>query len=89
MNPDLDLLQPYPFERLARLKQGLTPPGDLPHIPLSLGEPRHPTPRFIAEALLAHLHGIEERLVGEGRLEHSLPICTAWRPSQPPREVSR
>lgn len=56
MNPDIERLQPYPFERLAALKQGLTPPRDREHIALSIGEPKHPTPRIIAEAMIAHLH---------------------------------
>jgi len=58
MNPDLDRLQPYPFERLAELKRGVLPPRDLPHIPLSIGEPRHPAPGFIAEEIIRHLHGM-------------------------------
>jgi N-succinyldiaminopimelate aminotransferase len=58
MNPNLQKLQPYPFEKLARLKQGLTPPADKAHIALSIGEPQHPTPHFISEALIAHLHGL-------------------------------
>ncbi len=58
MNPDLDRLQPYPFEKLAALKKGLSPPPGLTHIALSIGEPGHPTPGFITEALLAHLHGL-------------------------------
>lgn len=58
MNPNLQKLQPYPFEKLARLKQGLQPPGDKAHIALSIGEPQHPTPHFISEALIAHLHGL-------------------------------
>jgi len=58
MNPNLQRLQPYPFERLARLKQGIAPPSGLPHIALSIGEPKHPTPGFIADALIAHLHGM-------------------------------
>jgi N-succinyldiaminopimelate aminotransferase len=58
MNPDLERLQAYPFERLAALKGGLTPPADLPHIPLSIGEPRHPTPGFILETLKSHLAGL-------------------------------
>ncbi|NJD06362.1 MAG: succinyldiaminopimelate transaminase, partial [Methylococcaceae bacterium] len=44
MNPDLSRLQPYPFERLALLKQGIRPPAELSHIALSIGEPQHPTP---------------------------------------------
>jgi len=58
MNPHLQKLQSYPFERLARLKQGLKAPTDKPHIALSIGEPQHPTPHFISEALIAHLHGL-------------------------------
>jgi len=58
MNPNLSKLQPYPFEKLARLKQGLQPPTDKTHIALSIGEPQHPTPHFITEALIAHLHGL-------------------------------
>jgi N-succinyldiaminopimelate aminotransferase len=58
MNSDLDRLQPYPFEKLAALKQGITPPAGLDHIALSIGEPKHPTPGFIAEELLTHLHGL-------------------------------
>ena len=58
MNPDLDRLQPYPFQKLAALKQGTQPPAALEHIALSIGEPKHPTPSFISEALLEHLHGL-------------------------------
>jgi N-succinyldiaminopimelate aminotransferase len=58
MNPDLDKLQPYPFQKLATLKQGTQPPAELEHIALSIGEPKHPTPTLISEALLEHLHGL-------------------------------
>jgi N-succinyldiaminopimelate aminotransferase len=54
MNPDLDKLQPYPFERLNALKAGTTPP-DKPHIALSIGEPKHATPALVAAALQQHL----------------------------------
>ena len=56
MNKDLNLLQRYPFEKLAELKQGLEPPPELAHIALSIGEPRHPAPQFVVESLIAHLH---------------------------------
>jgi len=55
MNPDLARLQPYPFERLRQLLAGNTPPPDLPHINLSIGEPKHATPQLIFEALTAAL----------------------------------
>jgi N-succinyldiaminopimelate aminotransferase len=51
MNPRLQSLQPYPFERLRQLFAGVTPDPGLPHISLGIGEPRHPTPEFIKRAL--------------------------------------
>jgi N-succinyldiaminopimelate aminotransferase len=56
MNPDLVRLQSYPFEKLAALKGGIKPPAGLGPIALSIGEPKHPTPDFIVETLIAHLH---------------------------------
>ncbi len=58
MNPRLDLLHPYPFERLRQLMQDVTPAPGLSPIALSVGEPRHATPRFIQEALAHHLSGL-------------------------------
>jgi N-succinyldiaminopimelate aminotransferase len=58
MTPNLKYLHPYPFEKLAQLKQGITPPANKSHIALSMGEPTHATPHLIQEALLTHLHGL-------------------------------
>ena len=58
MNPNLSRLQPYPFEKLADLKAGATPPLHYHAINLSIGEPRHATPSFITETLITHLHGL-------------------------------
>ncbi len=55
MNPTLDLLQPYPFEKLRALLATVTPPASIRPIPLSIGEPKHPAPAFVAEALTANL----------------------------------
>jgi len=55
MNPRLGLLQPYPFEKLRALLAGVTPPKDLKPINLQIGEPQHPTPSFLKEALTANL----------------------------------
>jgi len=55
LNPRLDLLQPYPFERLRALLAGATPPVGLRHIPLSIGEPKHTPPAFIGDALVRSL----------------------------------
>ena len=51
MNPYITRLQPYPFERLATLISGIEPPTGKAPIPLFIGEPRHPPPAFIIEAL--------------------------------------
>ena len=53
MNPLLERLHPYPFERLATLMAEVSPPPGLPHIPLSIGEPKHAPPAFVGEALSA------------------------------------
>ena len=58
MNPDLDKLHPYPFEKLQALKAGVTPPADRPPIALSIGEPRQPAPAFVIEALREALDGV-------------------------------
>ena len=58
MNPNLARLHPYPFERMAELHAGVTPPAGLAGIRLSIGEPKHPTPGFITEAVIEHLHGL-------------------------------
>jgi len=55
MNPRLDLLRPYPFERLRELLADAQPPSALPHIPLSIGEPKHAPPSFVGEALTGAL----------------------------------
>ncbi|MGD8407903.1 MAG: succinyldiaminopimelate transaminase [Thiohalophilus sp.] len=51
MNPELDKLHPYPFEKLAALKSGATPPADLEHIALSIGEPKHAAPAFVFDVI--------------------------------------
>ncbi len=60
MNPDLARLQPYPFERLRQLFAGVTPPAELTPINLSIGEPKHPTPQLIFDALTAALPGLAQ-----------------------------
>jgi N-succinyldiaminopimelate aminotransferase len=58
VNPDLDRLQTYPFQKLTALLDGVaSPPGKEP-IALYIGEPKHPTPAFIRQALVDHLDGL-------------------------------
>ncbi|MFM8767410.1 MAG: aminotransferase class I/II-fold pyridoxal phosphate-dependent enzyme, partial [Rubrivivax sp.] len=58
MNPLLQRLHPYPFERLRELTQGITPAPGLKPISLGIGEPRHPTPALIEQALVGALSGL-------------------------------
>lgn len=59
MNPDLERLQAYPFEKLTRLTADIVPCADKAAIALTVGEPRHPVPVFLLEALQRHLGLIE------------------------------
>lgn len=59
MNPDLQKLQPYPFEKLTALKAQVTPNADLPHIALSIGEPKHPAPEFVTQCLKENIARVE------------------------------
>ena len=58
MNPDLNKLHPYPFQKIAKLKEGITPPADLSMIALSIGEPKHKTPEIILQAMSDNLSGL-------------------------------
>jgi N-succinyldiaminopimelate aminotransferase len=57
-NPRLSRLHPYPFERLRELFAGVTPNPALAPISLGIGEPRHPTPALILDALAAGARGL-------------------------------
>ncbi|WP_324780999.1 pyridoxal phosphate-dependent aminotransferase [Thiobacillus sedimenti] len=66
MNPRLDLLHPYPFQKLRELFAGVTPNPGLSPINLSIGEPKHPTPQFIKDALVAGLDGLANYPITQG-----------------------
>ena len=77
MNPLLSHLQPYPFERLRQLFAGVTPPANYSAISLGMGEPRHPTPQFIKDALSNNLNGLASypATAGDLKLRESF---TGW-----------
>ena len=77
MNPLLSHLQPYPFERLRQLFAGVPLPAAYSPISLGMGEPRHATPPFIKEALVAGLDGLANypATAGEPRLRDAF---TGW-----------
>lgn len=77
MNPLLSRLQPYPFERLRQLFAGVQPPSGVRPISLGIGEPRHPTPPFIEQALSAELQGLSV-YPATGGLPTLREACAQW-----------
>ncbi len=77
MNPRLELLTAYPFERLARLKAGAVPPANLPHIAMSIGEPKHAPPAFVVEALRRSLDKLDSYPATAG-LPETRAACAGW-----------
>lgn len=77
MNPLLDRLHPYPFERLSALLAGAAPPAGMPHIALSIGEPRHAPPAFVGDALVRTLDrlGVYPKAAGLPELRAA---CAGW-----------
>jgi N-succinyldiaminopimelate aminotransferase len=76
MNPNLELLQPYPFERLRQLFADLEP-ADKTAISLSIGEPRHAAPGFVLEVLGQSLAGVAKYPATAGMPELREAIA-AW-----------
>jgi N-succinyldiaminopimelate aminotransferase len=77
VNGRLELLAAYPFERLARLKAGITPPANLPHIAMSIGEPKHAPPAFVIDALRGSLGKLDSYPVTAG-LPEMRAAGAAW-----------
>ena len=68
MNPDLNRLQPYPFERLSSLLAGVQPPASAAPLNMAIGEPEHAPPRFIATTLSDALDGLARYPTTRGSL---------------------
>ena len=66
MNPRLSQLQAYPFQKLRELLAGVTANPALAPINLTIGEPKHPTPAFIRDALVQHLDGLASYPLTQG-----------------------
>lgn len=66
MNPRLNQLQPYPFQKLRELFAGVVPNPALAAVNLSIGEPKHATPAFIKETLSANLQGLANYPLTQG-----------------------
>lgn len=77
MNPRLERLHPYPFERLAALLQDVKPAADRAPISLAVGEPKHPAPECARRALTEALDGLSNYPAtrGDERLRETI---AAW-----------
>jgi N-succinyldiaminopimelate aminotransferase len=75
VNPLLAKLQPYPFEKLRRLFAGIAPNPDYSPISLGIGEPKHPTPAFIRQALADNLDGLASYPTTAGSEALRATIC--------------
>jgi N-succinyldiaminopimelate aminotransferase len=77
MNPRLDLLHPYPFERLRELTADITPSPAHRPISLGIGEPKHATPALIEDTIRASLSGLSSYppTAGSPALRET---CAAW-----------
>ena len=74
MNPLLSRLQPYPFERLRELHARVAPNPDYKHISLGIGEPRHPTPQLVKDAIAGSFAGLAAYPGTQGQPELRLSI---------------
>ena len=76
-NPLLDKLHPYPFERLRALNAGITPNPAYRPISLGIGEPKHPAPKLIEDALIGAMKGLSGYPATAGEPVLREAIC-AW-----------
>lgn len=86
MNPNLNLLQPYPFQRLRNLFDGTTPNPAFSPINLSIGEPKHATPQLIKDALTQNLAGLAHypTTIGSIALREAISAWLSRRYQLPP-----
>lgn len=76
MNPNLAKLQPYPFEKLNKLKAEANITCDLPHIALSIGEPKHESPKFVMDVMANNLDKLANYPTTKGIPELRQAIAT-------------
>jgi N-succinyldiaminopimelate aminotransferase len=91
VNPNLEKLQAYPFEKLRRLFADITPNSSYAPISLGLGEPKHPTPDLIKLALTNNLGGLANypSTIGLDELRLSISNWIARRYNIPPPDPAK
>jgi N-succinyldiaminopimelate aminotransferase len=86
VNPLLDSLHPYPFEKLRLLFKDVTPPNGVKPISFGIGEPKHPTPALVRDAVIASLGGLSSypATLGAQPLREAIANWVAQRYDLPP-----
>jgi N-succinyldiaminopimelate aminotransferase len=89
LNPRLDTLQTYPFQKLAALTAGIPERSGLPRVNLSIGEPRHVTPDLIGEAIRANLGALSNypSTQGPAALRRAIADWAQRRYGLPPLDI--
>lgn len=77
MNPHLQRLQTYPFEKLNKLIQQVQITNQYTPISLAIGEPKHSTPEIIKQALSNNLNHLDKYPSTRGS-EELRSACTTW-----------
>ncbi|MBI1770995.1 MAG: succinyldiaminopimelate transaminase [Burkholderiales bacterium] len=89
-NPYLSKLQPYPFEKLKRLFADVVPNCKFPAISLGIGEPKHPTPALIKDAIVDNMAGLASypSTAGSDALRNSISAWLGRRYNIPPLDAT-
>ncbi|MFZ6678654.1 succinyldiaminopimelate transaminase [Undibacterium sp. Tian12W] len=89
-NPYLSKLQPYPFEKLKRLFADVVPNSKFPAISLGIGEPKHPTPALIKDAIVDNMAGLASypSTAGSDALRNSISAWLGRRYNIPPLDAA-
>ena len=69
MNPNINQLHSYPFEKWASLKADVQENPKYPAIALSIGEPKHAAPQFVLDELVAKLGSVASYPLTKGSNE--------------------
>ncbi len=91
MNPNLNKLHPYPFQKLRDLLHGITHEPSLKPVNLSIGEPKHATPAFIKQALTDGLDGLSNypTTLGNAELRQAIGNWLVRRYGIPPLSIEK
>lgn len=91
MNQNLNLLKPYPFQRLRDLFASISPNTQYTPVNLSIGEPKHETPSIIQKSLIEHISGLANypTTLGSPELRHAIAHWATRRYGIPSLDIDK